>query len=50
MAARAAGGKVIGVGVSDKYHFACVVYDAVVRGGGDVVEELVDFVVGEFGG
>ena len=48
---READGKVIGVRVADKYHVACVVYDAIVRGGGgDVVEELVDFVVGEFCG
>ena len=42
--------KVRDVGVAREDHFACVVDNAVVGVGSDVVEELGDVIIGEFGG
>ena len=42
--------KVRSVGVAREYHVAFVVDNAVVGVGSDIVEELGDVVIGEFGG
>ena len=42
--------KVRGVGVSREDHVACMVNNAVLGVGSNVVEELGDVVIGEFGG
>ena len=39
-----------GVGVAREDHVACMVNNAIVGVGSDVVEELGDVVIGEFGG
>ena len=41
--------KVRGIGLAREYHVAFMVDNAVVGVGSDVVEELVDVVIGEFG-